>query len=48
MPVEPRRLDQAHDRRSQFSASYRSGEEPVLAPKSPLNQGLRDYLGESR
>jgi len=31
VPVETRRLDQAHDRRSPFAGTERAGEEPVLA-----------------
>ena len=31
VPVEARRLDQAHDRRSPFAGTERAGKEPVLA-----------------
>ena len=31
MPVEARRLDQAHDRRSSLSGAQRAGKEQVLA-----------------
>ena len=31
MPVETRRLDQAHDRRRPLAGAQRAGKEPVLA-----------------
>ena len=31
MPVEARRLDQAHDRRRALAGAQRTGKEPVLA-----------------
>ena len=35
MPVEPRRLDQAHDRRRPFAAAQRTCKEPVFATQRP-------------
>ena len=35
MSIQSRRLDHNHDRRRRFSAAQRSGEESVLASKSP-------------
>lgn len=35
MPIEPRRLDQTHDRRRTYTATSRASEHPVRAPKSP-------------
>ena len=35
MPIQSRRLDEAHDGCRPFSTSQRACKEPVLAPKSP-------------
>jgi len=35
MTIQPRRLDQAHDRGRPFAAAQRTCEEPVLAPWCP-------------
>jgi len=35
MPIQPCRLDQAHDRRCPFTAAQRPGEEPIRATEGP-------------
>ncbi len=44
MPIHPRRLDQAHDRRRPFAAAQRPGKQPVRASKGPWSNLVLDLI----
>ena len=46
MPIHPRRLDQAHDRRRPFAAAQRPGKQPVRASKGPWSNLVLDLMAE--
>jgi len=44
MPIQPCRLDQAHDRRRSFTTAKRPGKQPIRAPESPWSDLIFDWI----
>ena len=44
VPINARRLDQAHDRRRPFAAAQRPGKSPVRPPKRPRPDQVLDLI----